>query len=73
MKREDVKNHFTVSTFKAEMKGIYSSCIGKDTLDEAPFAYRSINDITNVIKTTVTIDRIIRPVYNFKAGNHQKG
>ena len=42
MKREEVKNHFTVSSFKSEMKGIYSSCIGKDTLDEAPFAYRSL-------------------------------
>ena len=70
MKREDVKNSFTVSTFKSEMKGIYSSCIGKDTLDEAPFAYRAMKDITDVIGETVTIDRIIRPVYNFKAGGN---
>ena len=70
MKREEVKNHFTVSSFKSEMKGIYSSCIGKDTLDEAPFAYRSLKDITDVIGETVTIDRVIRPVYNFKAGGN---
>ena len=70
MKREEVKNHFTVSSFKSEMKGIYSSCIGKDTLDEAPFAYRSLKDITDVIGETVTIDRVIRPVYNFKAGDN---
>ena len=68
MKREDVKNSFTVSTFKSEMKGIYSSCIGKDTLDEAPFAYRAIDEIAEVISDTVTIHKIIRPVYNFKAG-----
>lgn len=68
MKREDVKNSFTVSAFKTEMKGIYSSCIGKGTLDEAPFAYRTINDIAGAISDTVTIDQIIRPVYNFKAG-----
>ncbi len=68
MKREDVKNSFTVSSFKSEMKGIYSSCIGKDTLDEAPFAYRPIAEIANVISDTVKIDKIIRPVYNFKAG-----
>lgn len=73
MKREDVKNSFTVSTFKSEMKGIYSSCISKDTLDEAPFAYRAIDDITDVIKETITIDCIIRPVYNFKAGGNLKG
>ena len=70
MKREEVKNRYTVSSFKSEMKGIYSSCIGKDTLDEAPFAYRSLEDITDVIGETVTIDRIIRPVYNFKAGGN---
>ena len=68
MKREDVKNSFTVSSFKSEMKGIYSSCIGKDTLDEAPFAYRPVTDITDVISDTVKIDKIIKPVYNYKAG-----
>lgn len=70
MKREEVKNNFTVSSFKSEMKGVYSSCIGKDTLDEAPFAYRKLEDIAEVISDTVTIDCIIRPVYNFKAGGN---
>lgn len=68
MKREDVKNNYTVSSFKSSMKGIYSSCIGKDTLDEAPFAYRPLDDIVEVIGDTITINNIIRPVYNFKAG-----
>ncbi len=69
MKREDVKSHFTVSAFKSEMKGIYSSCIGKDTLDEAPFAYRRLEEIQEAIKETVAIDKVIRPVYNYKAGD----
>lgn len=68
MKREDVKTRFTVSQFKAEMKGIYSSCIGKDTLDEAPFAYRNLTEIEGQIGDTVKIKKRIRPVYNFKAG-----
>ena len=68
MKREDIKSHFTVSSFKSEMKGIYSSCISKDTLDEAPFAYRALDDIAEVIKDTVTITKIIKPIYNYKAG-----
>lgn len=68
LKREDVRNHFTVSSFRSEMKGIYTSCINKDTLDEAPFAYRSLRDITNVIGSTVTINQILKPIYNFKAG-----
>ena len=67
VKREDIKSHFTVSSFKSEMKGIYSSCINKDTLDEAPFAYRALEDITEVIKETVTITKIIKPIYNYKA------
>lgn len=50
------------------MKGIYSSCIGADTLDEAPFAYRSFEEITDYLKETVEITKILKPVYNFKAG-----
>ena len=68
MKREDIKSNYTLSAYKSEMKGIYSNCINKDTLDEAPFAYRAIDEIAEVIKDTVTIDKIIKPVYNFKAG-----
>ena len=71
MKREDVKNRHTVSQFKAEMKGIYSSCIGKDTLDELPFAYRSMEDIREAIVDTVEIREIIRPIYNYKAGGKE--
>ena len=68
MKREDVKSNFTVSSFKKEMKGIYSSCISKDTLDEAPFAYRDIESIKEVVSDTIMIDKVIKPIYNFKAG-----
>ena len=67
LKREEVKNSYTVSNFKSEMKGIYTSCINKDTLDEAPFAYRCIDEIAEVISPTVMIDKVIKPIYNFKA------
>lgn len=70
-KREDVKNQYTVSEFKKEMKGIYSSCVGIETLDEAPFAYRSITEIAEQIKDTVEITEILKPVYNFKAGSRK--
>ena len=69
LKREDVKNQYTVSEFKKEMKGIYSSCVGADTLDEAPFAYRSIAEIVGQIKDNVEITEVLKPVYNFKAGS----
>ena len=71
LKREDVKKQYTVFEFKKEMKGIYSSCVGADTLDEAPFAYRSITEITEQIKDTVEITEILKPVYNFKAGSRK--
>jgi RNA-splicing ligase RtcB len=67
-KRSEVAEHHTVSEFKKAMSGIYSSCISKDTLDEAPFAYRGMDDIVDVIGDTVKIDKIIKPIYNYKAG-----
>lgn len=71
LKREDVKKQYTVSEYKKEMKGIYSSCVGKDTLDEAPFAYRPITEIAEQIEDTVEITEILKPVYNFKAGSRK--
>ena len=72
MKREDIKATHTLSQYKSAMKGVYSTCINKDTLDEAPFAYRPIEDIAQAIKDTVIIDKIIKPIYNYKAGEKQK-
>ena len=69
--RENVMTSHTVSEFKASMKGIYSSCIGKDTLDEAPFAYRDLSYIRNAVAETVDVTKILRPVYNYKGGNVQ--
>ena len=71
MKREDVRQRYTVSQFKKEMKGIYSSCIGKETLDEAPFAYRGLEQIAGAIGETAEITQVLKPVYNFKAGNEE--
>ena len=67
-RRSEVAEHHTVSDFKKAMEGIHSICINKNTLDESPFAYRGIDDIFTVIKDTVRIDKIIKPVYNYKAG-----
>ena len=69
MKREDVKQRFTVSQFKSEMKGIYCTCIDKGTLDEAPFAYRGMDEITERVTDTVRIEKLIRPLYCYKAGS----
>jgi RNA-splicing ligase RtcB len=53
--------------YKQEMTGIYSTCIVKDTLDESPMAYKSMDEIVSHIGPTAEIIERIRPVYNFKA------
>ena len=71
LRRDEVKNHYTVSAFKNDMKGIYSSSIGTGTLDEAPVAYRGIDEILDAISDSVEVREIVKPVYNFKAGKER--
>ena len=71
LRRDEVKNHYTVSAFKNDMKGIYSSSISAGTLDEAPVAYRGIDQIIGVISDSVEVKEIVKPVYNFKAGKER--
>ena len=68
MAREEVARTHTVSEFKAAMKGVYSSCIGTGTLDEAPFAYRGIEYLKEAVKDTVRIEEVLTPVYSYKGG-----
>lgn len=69
LRRDMVKEKYTVSDFKNEMKGIYCPCIGKETLDEAPFAYRGMEKIMEAIGDAAEITQVLKPVYSFKAGN----
>ena len=67
MSRTQAKNSLSMSDFKSSMAGIYTTSINESTLDESPMAYKSINDIIDVIRDTVEIVEIIKPVFNFKA------
>ena len=69
MSRSAAKETFTVSEFKKQMEGIYTTSVNRSTLDECPMAYKGMDDIVGNIEPTVTIDAIIRPIYNFKAGD----
>jgi len=69
MSRNKAKELFTVNEFKKQMDGIYTTSVNKNTLDECPMAYKSISDIVNNIDDTVEILSIIKPIYNFKAGD----
>lgn len=68
MSRSAAKESFTVSEFKKQMEGIYTTSVGRSTLDECPMAYKSMEDIVDNIDPTVEIKAIIKPIYNFKAG-----
>ena len=68
MSRTQAKKAFTVSEFKKQMKGVYTSSVNKNTLDECPMAYKTMEDIVRNITPTAEIKEIIKPIYNFKAG-----
>ena len=69
MSRSQAKQSFTVNEFKKQMQGIYTTSVGQATLDECPMAYKSMEDIVDNIGPTAEIVNIIKPIYNFKAGN----
>ena len=69
MSRSKAKSELDLSEYANSMNGIYSTCINESTLDECPQAYKGIDSIINNIEPTVNIDTIIKPIYNFKAGN----
>lgn len=67
MSRHDANQTITLEQFQASMKGIYSTSICKETIDESPMAYKPMQEIIECIQPTVDILKIIRPLYNFKA------
>lgn len=71
MSRSQAKKTWTVSEFKKQMKGIYTTSVNAGTLDECPMAYKGMEDIVRNIGPTADIVRVIRPVYNYKAGEEQ--
>ena len=70
MSRSQAKQSLTVSEFKKTMDeaGIYTTSVGRDTLDEAPMAYKPMDEILANIENTVEVVEVIKPIYNFKAG-----
>lgn len=69
MSRKQAKNVLSMEEFKSEMAGIYSTTVSKETLDEAPMAYKTMDDIVKNIGPTAEIVNIIKPIYNFKAAD----
>lgn len=68
MSRAQAKQSFTVSEFKKQMSEVYTTSVNSSTLDECPMAYKNMDDIVENIGPTADIVKVIKPVYNFKAG-----
>lgn len=68
MSRSEARESFTVSEFKKQMQGVYTTSVGRGTLDECPMAYKSMEHILANIEPTAAVEQILRPIYNFKAG-----
>lgn len=69
MSRSVARETVSLEEYKTAMQGIYTSCVSTATLDEAPMAYKSLSDIIYDIKESVDVVDIMKPVYNFKAGD----
>ena len=69
MSRHKAKETFKLEDFKETMKDIYTTSVIEETIDEAPFVYKPMQEIIDNIQDTVEIQKIIKPIYNFKAKN----
>jgi len=69
MSRTKAKDTLTMDEYRRSMQGIYTTSVCENTLDEAPMAYKSLADIIDVIKETVDVIDVMKPVYNFKASD----
>ena len=61
------KTELNMNEYKNVMQGIYTTSINENTLDEAPMAYKRLDDIIDVIGESVDVIDVMKPIYNFKA------
>jgi tRNA-splicing ligase RtcB (3'-phosphate/5'-hydroxy nucleic acid ligase) len=67
MSRSAAKKNLDMGDFARSMKGVYTTSVVQETLDEAPQAYKSADEIKAAIVDTVDVIDVIKPLYNFKA------
>lgn len=68
MSRNKARESISMESFRESMTGIYTTSVCESTIDESPMAYKPMDEIINNIKDTVDILDVLKPVYNFKAG-----
>lgn len=67
MSRTAAKASLDMDEYRREMSGVYTTSVNEATLDEAPMAYKSLEDIIDVIRESVDVIEVLKPIYNFKA------
>lgn len=69
MSRRKAKESLSMDEYRKMMEGVYTTSVNEATLDEAPMAYKSLEDIIDVIKESVDVIDVMKPIYNFKASD----
>jgi len=67
MSRGRARGTLDLEEYKKSMEGIYTTSVNESTIDEAPMAYKSLEDIIDVIEDSVDVLEVMKPVFNFKA------
>ena len=67
MSRTKARDVIGMDDYRKAMEGIYTTSVNAHTLDEAPMAYKPIEDIISAIGDSVDIVEVLKPIYNFKA------
>ena len=68
MSRTKARDVIEMEDYRKAMEGIYTTSVCTATLDEAPMAYKSLEDIIDVIEESVDVIEVLKPVFNYKAG-----
>ena len=67
LSRTAAKERLSMEEYRREMAGVYTTSVSEATLDEAPMAYKRLEDIIDVIRESVDVIEVLKPIYNFKA------
>lgn len=73
LSRGEARKVLNLADFEKKMDGVYTTSVGYSTIDEAPDAYKPLEDIVNNIGDTVEIKGLIKPLYNFKSHKEKNG
>jgi RNA-splicing ligase RtcB len=67
LSRTKAKQLLQLQDFTDTMKNVYTTSVSQDTIDESPFAYKTMQEIIENTEETIEIQSILKPLYNFKA------